>query len=195
MDRKILFVAIIIVLTLCIITGCTTNNMRQDEIGEKQEENHTENDVKEKSKDFINIDKAKDIALNEVNNNEGIIVDYELEGNWNNYTHHEFEIQLDNEKHEIIIDAKTGNIIKVEVKENNHTIGEYNKYIGFDKAKKIALDNIKDKNYVITKFDLEDHNEEGKRTYYEVEFHSKNSEYEIKIDAESGKVISKDKRI
>ena len=63
----------------------------------------------------------------------------------NKYIHHDFDIQLDNEKREVKVDAKTGDIVEIESKENNHKIADYDKYIGFDKAIDIALDNIKDK--------------------------------------------------
>lgn len=140
----------------------------------------------------IGLEEAKDIALKEVNNRNGVIVDYELEGTWNNYTHHDFEIQLDNEKREVKVDAKTGDVVETESKQNNHKIADYDKYIGFDKARDIAIDNMKDKNGVITELDLENHNKENEGAYYKVEIHTENGEYDIKIDAESGKVISRE---
>lgn len=132
---------------------------------------------------------AKNIALKEINNENGVIVDYELEGTWNKYIHHDFDIQLDNEKREVKVDAKTGDIVEIESKENNHKIADYDKYIGFDKAIDIALDNIKDKNDIITELDLENHN---KGAYYKVEVRTEKREYDIKIDAENGKVIYKE---
>ncbi len=203
MNRKKVLMFLSIVLTLIIFTGCTTNknndnnespeNVKENINKENEDEVVDENEDKdsEKSNNYIDLEEAKKIALKKVNNEDGVIVDYELEGTWNNYTHHEFEIQLDNEKHEIKVDAKTGDIIKTESKQNDHKIAEYDKYIGFDEAKKIVLDNMNDKNHIITEFDLENHNKENKGAYYEFEIHSENREYEIKIDAESGEVISR----
>lgn len=191
MYRKTMLVLLSMLLTLMIITGCTTGNKDNNVVPDTKEddENQSGDNIVNDNNSFVDLEEAKDIALNEVNNKDGVIVDYELEGTWNNYTHHEFEIQLDNEKYEVKVDAKTGDVIKTKSKQNNHKIEEYSRYIDFDEAKRIALDNMNDKNDVIISADLEDHNEANKRAYYEFEVHSEKAEYELKIDAESGEVI------
>ncbi len=213
MNKKRILVLLSTILILIFVVGCTTNDKNNNNV-QKNTENQVK-DVEDKNvegedsaddtvvdedknldnnnnNDYIKLREAKNIALKEVNNRDGVIVDYELEGVQGNYTYHEFEIQLDNEKHEIKIDTKTGDVIKTESKQNNHKIEEYNKYIGFDKAIKVATDNMRDKDDVITNLDLENHNKENIKAYYEIDIDTKGGNYEIKIDAESGEIVSED---
>lgn len=190
MNRKGVLITLSIVFIVIFIASCT-NNPTPD-VGEEPEKSQQENPIEKDMDTGISVEEAKNIAFQEINDMNGIIVEYELEDYRDKYGNHEFEIQLNNERHEVKVDGKTGEIIKKQLKQNNHKVDEYDKYIGFDKAWKIVSDKIDKDNSLITKVELEDHDDSTERAYYEFEIKEGNKEYDIDIDAETGEILKRD---
>lgn len=127
----------------------------------------------------ISLKDAEKIALEDVN---GEIVKSQEEIDDG---HKKFEINIikDNVKYEFEID-RAGNIIS----KDSETIDTHNNndaYISIDEANKIALESVG--GGTIIKNELDD--DDG-RMIYEIEIMKDNMEYDVKIDAISGEVIS-----
>jgi len=146
-------------------------------------------------KQVTGIEAAKKIALGLVN---GEVIKLEFDDD-DNDSKYEIEIRHDGKEYEIEIDAYTGKVIEFEKdddeedsdqdnnQENNQDINTSRKVIGFEAAKKIALDLV---NGQIIKFEFDDDDNDSK---YEIEIIYEGREYEIEIDAYTGKVIEFEK--
>lgn len=142
----------------------------------KQEKESTSQAFTSNGTEMIGIEKAKQIALSQLNGtissanydqDDGI---YEIIINANGYDH-EFDIN-----------AQTGAIIKQDKELAENTTGD-SPIISSQKASEIALSKA---NGTVTKIDLED-------GVYDVEVKDGTYDYEIEIDAQTGNVLSIDK--
>ena len=152
------------------------------------EVNHS---VAEKEKMFVSNADAKKIALEKVT---GEIVEFEMDGG-----KYQVEIHADGKEYEMSIDTHTGKITEFEVDESNKTTMASTKTtattsktttinnkmttatktrISSEQAKKIALTKV---NGLIVDFELDDDE-------YEVEIHADGNEYEMTVDAYTGKI-------
>lgn len=102
--------------------------------------------------------------------------------------HYEVEMIDDKFEYEVKVDAKTKEILSFEkevISVNNNQQTFTNKYIGSEAAIEIA------KNKINTKVFLDEIDFKAERTpYYDIEMYDSKSEYEIKVDAVSGEIIS-----
>lgn len=171
-----------------------------------ESENKLEVKVEDKSdkKQVISEEKAKKIALGVVN---GTIIKVELEDendDDDDSQEYEIKIQANGKKYEIKIDAITGKVTEVESndydddddkkivnlnKENVNANKDHEnkkssgKIISREEAKNIALGLV---NGTIVEFELD---EDDGRQEYEIEIIANGIEYEIEIDASTGKVL------
>lgn len=163
--------------------------------------------VVQDNKDYISIDKIKQIANEKVPN--GLITDIDLDNKNNTYIY-EVEIFKDNYEYDLILNALTGEQISLnshledwgnnkynikwdydefdydnflDSKLNENTLNS-SKIITVDKAKKIALQKVP--NGLVTKIELD---EDDGKIIYEGKIYKDNIEYEFEIDAHSGKII------
>ncbi len=135
-------------------------------------------------KQMISSDQAKKIALNKAN---GKIVKFELDEDDGRYSY-EFEIIKDGMEYEIDIDAYSGKIIKFESErdddyKSSKKTSQKKQMISSDQAKKIALNKVNGK---IVEFELD---EDDGRLIYEIEIKKDGREYNLEIDAYTGKII------
>ncbi|NLY46152.1 MAG: hypothetical protein GX053_09225 [Tissierella sp.] len=142
-----------------------------------------------KSETLIGEAKARKIALELVN---GEIVEFKL----NDYddgdddTEYEVKIIANGYKYEIEIDAYTGKVLEFE-RDGKANIKDNKQLIGEAKARKIALDLVNGK---IVKFELDDYDDDDDDDpKYEIEIIADGHEYEIEIDAYTGKVLEFEK--
>ncbi len=160
-------------------------------------------------KAYIGIDKAKEIALNNagatLDKVTGLETDFDTEHGAIIY---EVEFDFEGYEYEFDIDAKSGNIIKLEktpVKtpanpDNTKPNDNQNKpadvipdtIITVDEAKNIAL-NHADVSLADTVFEKANLDRDDGLLLYEIEFTSGKFEYEYEINAENGKIIDHEK--
>lgn len=122
---------------------------------------------------------------------DGQIIEFELELDKDNgRLIYEIEIEVGNKEHEIKIDAYTSNVLKHEIDKDGDMSKKHKltkqEIISAEKAIAIGL---KQANGKITKFELELDEDDG-RLEYEIEIKLNGVEYEIEIDAYSGKVLN-----
>ena len=128
---------------------------------------------------MISADEARRIALAQVN---GQIIKFELDDNDDDDDDIEYEIEIikDGIKYEIEIDAYTGKITEFEREDDDDDSANQPKSrITADEARRIALSLV---NGTITEFEEDDDE-------FEIEISKDGKEYEIEIDAYTGKVL------
>ena len=121
----------------------------------------------------ISVDKAKSIALGLTGGGE--VKEFELDDD-----EYEIEIIAKGIEYEITIDSKTGEIKEFEKDDDDNYKKASDERVSADKAKSVAL-NLTGGGK-ITVFDYDD----GE---YEIEIMADGKEYEIEIDAKTGKVL------
>ena len=141
---------------------------------------------------------AKDIALKEVN---GTIIEAEYDHD-DNRPHYEFEIQSNKEEVNVEVDAKTGKATITEretvqaaaVKEEKANAAQTNKAneaaakkAGITKAEAIKSAKTVAKG-TVTKVEL-DLDDDDQTQVYELEFKDGNVEYDVEVDAYTGKIL------
>ena len=127
--------------------------------------------------------KALNIAKSyaKVSDVKNVDVDFEFKSGSPVY---EVKFETNTHEYEYIIDAKNGSILYDKVMDKN--INSSN-YIGVSKAKSIALNHAKITAY--DNFEIELDDEDG-IIVYEISFDVNDLEYEYKIDAKTGRIIS-----
>lgn len=148
----------------------------------------TGNIAEASTKGLITIEKARTIAVKSVGGN---VTEIELKRKKSGGTY-EVEVQSKGYEYDLIIDAKSGKILKKEKDDlddldDDDVINFKKKYITAAAAEKIAL---KKANGTVVKTALEN---DDNRVIYEIEIESKTHEYEFDIDAISGKILEFDK--
>lgn len=142
---------------------------------------NTEDTAREKR--ILSIDEVKEIALAE---REGHIDDIELETD-DGYTYYEVEIENRDAEYDIYIEAYTGEVLKVEIDDND---SRHNKalenIISSEDAKKIAVETVGGK-VIELELDEDDHHYE-----YEIELKTKYGEVEMTIDAVTGRILEQE---
>lgn len=102
--------------------------------------------------------------------------------------HYEVEMFDDKFEYEVKVDAKTKEILSFEKEavSVSNSQSTTQKYISQNQAIKIASDKIG----VKVNLDEIDFEDDDKTPYYEIEMYDKDSDYEIKVDAVSGRILS-----
>lgn len=145
------------------------------------ENNH--NDKNDSS--YISKDKVKEIVFKKANVSN--YYDYEVEFKFKGgISIYEVDFETENMEYEFELNAKTGNIIKYEVK--NKKV-DMSKYISKEKVKNIVLNDARVTNYY--DYEIEFDNESNKYVY-EIEFKNDTYEFEYIVDAISGKILEKE---
>lgn len=169
-------------------------NAKTGKIMDYERERASKEDLAAASEDsakYISLDEAKKIALKRarVNESKATFTKTELDKDGKT-AHYEIEFTAGNYKYEVEINAKTGKVTDYE--KDRKPAQPSSKHITAQKATDIALshaklsaDSVRD---LKVKF-----NKRLFVSFYEVEFECGNYEYEYKINAKSGKIISVDK--
>lgn len=145
---------------------------------------------------YIGLDKAKEIVLAQVGLDEASFVDKEYELDDGRY---EFEFTANGVEYEFEVDARSGKVLEADKEHNddwddddrneaNNTASSA-EYIGMEKAKKIAFDNVG-----IKESDAKDRDYELDDGVYEINFNYGGREYEFDINASTGKIIKKESK-
>lgn len=140
----------------------------------------------EASKGFITMENARTIAVKSVGGN---VTDIELKRKKSG-SFYEVEVQSKGFEYDMDIDAKTGKILrkdKDELDDDDDIIVFNKKFITPAAAEKIALKKAKG---TIVKVALDN---DDNRVIYEIEVEDNIYEYELDIDAISGKILDFDK--
>ncbi|NLN83568.1 MAG: hypothetical protein GX138_04310 [Firmicutes bacterium] len=175
-----------------------TGEIVEIEIKNKKPIDETSNDRPDQI--YISKEEARQIALNAVHVHVDIIEIIEIEMDYEKgRLVYEVELKTEDEKYEYDIDAKTGEIIKIEIKRIKPTgdtsngkpnyEGPSGNYIGIIAAKDIALKHAGLSEEQIYKLEVELDTEDG-IVIYEVEFKYDGYEYEYEINATTGKILS-----
>lgn len=141
--------------------------------------------------EYISLDEAKKIALKRarVNESKATFTKTELDKDGRT-AHYEIEFTAGKYKYEVEVNAKTGKVTDYE--KDRKPAQPSSKHISAQKAADIALSHAKLDSASVR--DLKtDFNKRLFVSFYEVEFESGNYEYEYKINAKTGKIISADK--
>ena len=145
----------------------------------------------EGNSEYISLDEAKKIALKRarVNESKATFTKAELDKDGRT-AHYEIEFTAGKYKYEVEVNAKTGKVTDYE--RDRKPAQPSSKHISAQKAADIALSHAKLDSASVR--DLKtDFNKRLFVSFYEVEFESGNYEYEYKINAKTGKIISVDK--
>ena len=120
----------------------------------------------------VNSDTVKNLEI-EYDYDDGIMV-YDIEFISNN-TEYDYEI-----------DAKTGKIIEREIENSKVSTSASKNYLSKEKIKEIVINKTKVKDYY--DYEIEFEFKSGKAVY-EVEFETKDKEYDMELDAVGGNII------
>ena len=142
------------------------------------------------SKGYIGQDEAKAIAFRDAGVTEDQVSRLEVELDYEDGRMvYEVEFYLGQVEYDYDIDAKTGRIVKFEIKDKGgSTPPAQGDYIGGKQAEDIALGHAGFSRGQVTKLESEFKDKKGK-VYYEVEFKQGSFDYEYEIDAISGKIL------
>ena len=137
--------------------------------------------------DYITRDEAVKVAKDKIGNDITLI---RVNLDDDKYLpHYEIEMVDDKFEYEIKVDAKTKEILSFEkevISANNNTNAPINKYIGSEAAIEIAMSKLKTKVF-LDEVEFED---DDNKVYYEIDLYDSENEYEVKVDALTGKIIS-----
>lgn len=136
---------------------------------------------------FITLEAAKEIALKHadlIGNREATFVKEEFDHEKGQY---ELEILCGGYEYEVKVDARTGNVIKMEVEATKHTAPDISlKKVTLEEAKALVL---KDLNLKTATFDKEEY--DSYEEEYELELTVNGVEYEYTVSATTGQIIER----
>ncbi|MCF8017874.1 MAG: PepSY domain-containing protein [Vallitaleaceae bacterium] len=197
-DQKTSVVENVIVANVDAVTGATQNKEDNNKSSSEQNKVDSTAEVTEKittkettvlsdARQVIGVEAAQKIALGLVN---GEIKKIEFDDDDHDLKY-EIELIFEGREYEIEIDAYTGKVLEFE-KDDDDDDDEYDSsisrdVIGVEAAKKIALGLA---NGEIVKFEFDDDDDDAE---YEIEIRFEGREYEIEIDAYTGKVLEFEK--
>lgn len=183
-----------------IIEADRDSSGRTTEAKDSSKESAQSSDSTSSSK--ITLNEAKDIALKHAGLSSGNVTFVNAEKDYEDgVLVYEVEFYSGNTEYDYEIKAATGEILSFDKDIENYTIPSKNSdnssskpssnYIGIDKAKSIALKDagLSASSVTFTKAKLD--REDGIRVY-EIEFFTRDMEYEYEINATSGKIRDKD---
>ena len=165
--------------------------MSNGKILKKEVENTSSSKPSADASNYISLDEAKKIALKraKVSSENAKFIKAELDKDGRT-AHYDIEFVSGKYKYEVEINAKTGKVTDYE--KDRKPAQPSSKHISAQKAADIALSHAKLDSSSVR--DLKtDFNKRLFVSFYEVEFESGNYEYEYKINAKTGKIISADK--
>lgn len=143
------------------------------------------------NKDFITRYEAKKIALKRVDDKTAYITDFDLELD-RNTPYYSVKVETTSYRRTIKINAKTGKIISVKVEVKDKDVDNTDKDImSKNKALGLALKEI-GKSASLYEIEL---NDDDNILKYEIEMYDDEYEYEIKLDAVTGKILKYEKEL
>lgn len=187
MNKKMLVTGIV---TAGILFGGTSiigaSNNDNHEVIVKDQTVETEEVANKKDtaeKHLLTMEEAKEIALSE---QDGVVEDIELETK-NGYVYYEVEIENPDAEYDIYVEAYTGELLKVEIDDNDDGNKQASgNIISVEEAKKIAVEAAGGK---VIEIELD---EDDDRYEYELELKTNNGEVEMTIDAVTGKILEQE---
>lgn len=142
---------------------------------------------------YISIDEAKAIALKKVSLDASKVTFKKAELDADDRTpHYDIEFVSGGYEYEVEVNAKNGRIIDFDRELDDSKPADPSKYVSADTAKKAALDHAGLTESQVTELETE-LDTDSLTAHYDVEFKCGGFEYEYKINAKSGKVISFEK--
>lgn len=136
---------------------------------------------------YISIEDAKKIVFDDSKVSSDTVKNLEIEYDYDDgIMVYDIEFISNNTEYDYEIDAKTGKIIEREVENKNVSTSTSKNYLSKEKIKEIVLNKTKAKDYY--DYEVEFEFKSGKAVY-EVEFETKDKEYDIVLDAVSGNII------
>ena len=142
---------------------------------------------------YISIDEAKAIALKKVSLDASKVTFKKAELDADDHTpHYDIEFVSGGYEYEFEIDAKSGKILEFDRERDDTKPADHTKKVSADAAKKAALDHAGLTEAQVTELETE-LDTDSLTAHYDVEFKCGGFEYEYKINAKSGKVISFEK--
>ena len=135
--------------------------------------------------DYISMKEAKDFALKEV---DGEVVS-ESKDLKDDTPHYSFEIISDNQKFDLEIDAKNGDVLSVEVDEDYKVDSAVTHAVSEADAQKVAMDVAGGGEVVKAKLD---HKDGHVNCVWDIEVVNGNDKYEIEVNAETKEIVSEE---
>ena len=143
----------------------------------------------------IGQEKAKEAALKHAGVSESQVSGLRVQQDWDDgRLEYEVEFYAGNQEYDYEIDASSGKILSFDYDIDRYaadTVQQSNTDIGTEKAKSIALSHAGVKAADTLFLSAEQDYDDGMRVY-DVEFFAGNKEYDYKVDAANGKVLSFD---
>lgn len=136
---------------------------------------------------YISIEEVKKIVFDDSKVNSNIVKDLEIEYDYDDgIMVYDIEFISNNIKYDYEIDAKTGKIIEKEIENKKVSTSTSENYLSKEKIKEIVFNKTKVKDYY--DYEIEFEFKSGK-AIYEVEFETKDKEYDLELDALNGNII------
>lgn len=136
---------------------------------------------------YISIDKVKNIVFKDSKVNSSKVTNLEIDYDYDDgIMVYDIEFIYDNIEYDYEVDATSGKILDREVENKKVNINTTKIYLSKDKIKEIVLNKTKVSSYY--DYEIEFEFKSGK-AIYEVEFETKDREYDIEVDAINGSII------
>lgn len=136
---------------------------------------------------YISIDEVKNIVFKDSKVNSCKVTNLEIDYDYDDgIMVYDIEFIYDNIEYDYEVDATSGKILDREVENKKVNINTTKIYLSKDKIKEIVLNKTKVSSYY--DFEIEFEFKSGK-AIYEVEFETKDREYDIEVDAINGSII------
>lgn len=171
---------------------------------QKQEESQPEQEAVsskggDKASNVISRDKAKAIALKHAEVKEKDIYDFDIELDKDKKSlHYDIDFEVGNIDYEYEIDAVSGKVLFSKSEKDDDKkplvsrIQQPEPEISKSKAEDIALKHAGVKKKDVSEFEIDFDNDDGRKVY-EIDFKHGGYEYSYEVNAESGKVVLKEK--
>lgn len=185
--KKIVLLTIFCIFCLSLI-GCSNSPSKTNQTQDNQTQNNQVQNNQSQNK--ISLEQAREIALKHANLKENQVnflkENLEVDDGVEIYN---IEFSFENKEFDYDINAITGEIIEFDEDTKNYDINT-NYKITQSQAQEIALKdaNLKADQVFFDKIDIDIKNN---TPAYEIEFKHNNKEYDYKIDANTGEIISK----
>lgn len=136
---------------------------------------------------YISIDEVKNIVFKDSKVNSCKVTNLEIDYDYDDgIMVYDIEFIYDNIEYDYEVDATSGKILDREVENKKVNINTTKIYLSKDKIKEIVLNKTKVSSYY--DYEIEFEFKSGK-AIYEVEFETKDREYDIEVDAINGSII------
>ncbi len=174
------------------MVGCsqTTNTQSRSEKTQKIDEaSQSQNNAS--NKDYIGEDKAKEIMQKEVPNAKFVSFRLDEDNDGDDRAEYEGKLVKGDKEYDITVDALTGEIVESEQEKYDGRYEDDKNYIGKEEAEKIMQKEVPNAKVIVIELDKNLDDAEGAQ--YEGKLQKDNMEYDISVDAKTGKILSIEK--